>query len=131
MNDILDYVRLILMLITIYSLRILKKYQNRTMPEFIPTFDSNAVALILYSYGYHFTTAGITIQDPEESLNKAFSPDEWMTVIGNGIEKYFSPDANPSPLHEEWNPSDSDRTRTRRNRLDGQFRMRNPLDDTV
>ena len=78
-----------------------------------------------------FTTVSTTFQDPEISLNQAFTSDEWKTVLENGVDKFFPDDANPPPLDSDWEPQDTPNERERRGILARQFRERNPLDITV
>ena len=81
-------------------------------------------------YDNTFSTVCTMFQDPQQSLDQVFSTKEWTSILANGVEKYFPPDAEPPPLDRQRQPTDTDQERARRNLLLRQFQERNPLDDT-
>ena len=82
-------------------------------------------------YDDAFSTVCTMFQDPQQSLDQVFSTKEWTSILANGVEKYFPPDAEPPPLDPQWQSTDTDQERARRNLLLRQFQERNPLDNTV
>ena len=91
---------------------------NKILSQFHAVFDDM------------FSTVSTSFQDPEKSLNKTFSSDEWENIITNGVERYYTDDVEVPPLYEEWleqTPSEEQR----RERINRRFRERNPTDATV
>jgi hypothetical protein len=82
-------------------------------------------------YDDHFSTVNTTFQDPNESLNQAFSSEEWKHILQFVSEKYYPDDAEVPSLDEEWEPEDNDHERGSRKSMERRFRERNPLDHST